>query len=438
MQKSSQSVIFTDFVLLNPPAEVFSGTTVLSRAIKTGTIKEVNVLLEKGCDPNLSCGTWGMRPLMVAQYITKKKRRQQIVRLLLQFGAVPSLVDNQRRNCLMYACALQASESVSMMLQAVEYNFYDTDCDGNTLLHVCSMVGNLDVLKTVLQYGLGYRCNLNTQNKLCLTALMVAVLRQRKDCFALLHDNGGIPRFTTDDFCSVLATMEESPLASVSANDLLSQILADSESVADQAQTHLDWYHKILTSSMAKNQSHQPLQHQTALEVADDGPYKSHHTTTIDQQPDRCSTNTEVVRQKSVAQRNASLKSELQTLSYMASIEDLLARPYHVRRSASYHCPQVDRHEVNKEWMDIIRKYCYDEKHQCDTMPVEATAKTQSQLFSTISSPSGTRIQPTYPTSLHQSSSNRHRSLSRSTTSPHIFTHFSAIRKPMADKDDCT
>lgn len=393
MQKSCQLAICTDFVLLNPPAEVFSCTTVLSRTIKTGTIKEVSVLLGKGCDPNLSCGTWGMRPLMVAQYITSKKRRQQIVQLLLQFGAVPSLVDNQRRNCLMYACALQASESVSMMLQAVEYNFYDTDCDGNTLLHVCSMVGDLEILKTVLQYGLGYRCNLNTQNKLCLTALMVAVLRHRRDCFVLLHDNGGTPRFTTDDFCSVLATMEESPLASVSTNDLLSRIVSDSESVADQSQSQLDQYHKISTSSMDKDQSHQPLQDQTDLELGDDGLYKSHHTTKIGQQPDTCSTNTEFVCQNSVNQRNTSLKSEVQTLSYMASIEDLLARPYHVRRSASYHCPQVDTPEVNKQWVDMIRKYCYKECH-CDTMAVEATVKTLSQLSSTISSPSGSRIQP--------------------------------------------
>ena len=172
------------------------------------------------------------------------------------------------------------------------------------------------------------------------------------------------------------------------------------------------------------------------------GPYKSRHTTKIRQRPDTCSTNTEVFSQNSVAQRNTPLKSEVQTLSYMASIEDLLARPYHVRRSASYHSPQIDRHEVNTEWVDIIRKYCYYEERQCDTMPVEATVKTSSHLSSTFSSPSGSGIQPTYPTTLHQSSSNQPRSLSRSTTSPHIFTHFSAIRKPMAsfpdqDKAEC-
>ena len=78
---------------------------------------------------------------------------------------------------------------------------------------------------------------------------------------------------------------------------------------------------------------------------------------------------------------------------------------------------------------------------QCDTVPVEATVKTPLQLPSNISSPSESRIQPMYPTTLHQSSSNQPRSLLRSTTSPHIY--YSAIRKPVAsfsdqDKADCT
>ena len=409
--------IFTDLMLLNPPAEVFSGTTVLSRAIKAGTVKEVNILLEKGCDPNLSCGAWGMRPLMIAQYITSKKKRQQVVQLLLKFGAAPSLVDNQGRNSLMYACALQSSESVSMMLQVVGYSFYDADRDGNTLLHMCSMVGNPDVLKVVLQYGFGYRCDLNTQNKLCLTALMVAVLRQRRECSVLLHDNGATPRFTADDFRSVLATMEDSPLASLCINDdLLFRVLSDSKSVADQAQSHHDQLYNTLASNMAKRQ---PLQQGDAVpELAkpDNGPHANNYTTKVGQRPHTCFKNTEVVSQYSVAQRNTSLKSGIQTLSYMASIEDLLAWSYHIRRSASYCCPQVHKHNVNKEWVDTITKY---EVCECDTVLAEATVKT-SRLSRTISSPSGNGIQPTCPTTLHQSSTNRSRSLSRSTTSPHI------------------
>ena len=132
---SAQRATFTDQLLLNPPAETFTETTVLSRAVKAGSIKEVSILLEKGCDPNLPCGLWGMRPLMVAQYISAKVRRQQIIQLLLQYGAVPSLTDNHNRNCLMYACALKSSDSINAMLQASEYDFYASDCDGNTLLH---------------------------------------------------------------------------------------------------------------------------------------------------------------------------------------------------------------------------------------------------------------------------------------------------------------
>ena len=177
---SAQCATFTDQLLLNPPAETFTETTVLSRAIKAGTIKEVSILLEKGCDPNLPCGSWGMCPLMVAQYISSKVRKRQITQLLLQYGAVPSLADNHNRNCLMYACAVKSTDSINAMLQASEYDFYASDCDGNTLLHLCAMVGEPNVLNTVLKYASKYRCDLNSRNKLSFTALLIAILRGKK------------------------------------------------------------------------------------------------------------------------------------------------------------------------------------------------------------------------------------------------------------------
>ena len=432
MERSTQSVNFTDHVLLNPPVEAFRNTTVLSRAIKAGPIKEVRVLLEKGCDPNQSHGAWGVRPLMIAQYSTCK-RRQQIVQLLLQFGAIPSLADNQGRNCLMYACALRAPESISMMLQATEYNFYDTDCYGNTLLHVCAMVGDPDIMKMVLKYAFSYRCDINSRNALSFTALMVAILRQRRESTLLLHENGATPRFTTHDFQSILTAMRERPNITESVSDgLLLRIISDSESVTEQVYNKcFDQHRKPLPS---ESECLQSLKEKQAMAPAlgDSGLCVDHQTAKVDQRLHTLKT--EVVNQ-SLPAKSISLQSEQQSPSYMAYIEDLLARSYHARRSASYCSPQVDKHHVDEEWVDTIRKYHHDEQCKCDTVPTEATAKISSRSPHTIRSTSGGEILPISPT-LHQSSSSRSGRLSRSTTSPHIFSQYSDSRKPATYSPD--
>ena len=459
---AQSSGIFTDQVLLNPPEEVFRDTTVLSRAIKTGTIKEVKILLERGCDPNLSCGLWGMRPLMIAQYITNEKRKQQIVQLLIQFGAVPSLADNHQRNCLMYACALRSCESVSSMLQAAEYDFYATDCDGNSVLHLCAMVGDADILKVVLKHAYRYRCNLNSRNRFSLTALMVAIMRQRKECTKMLHEHGAIPRFTSSDFQSVLSIMEgRSDSSDVCDSegvndDLLLRILSDSESVCGQLDhedqsgqsnlPHISTKGHCLSQYCVRPCSLQPLTSHLAIDedqslqcsqddqrtivLAHSSPYTNHQKDRSHRPYTCCSLKSKLASQ--CLDMSLPQSSSQESPSYMATIEELLTRSYPIRKSSSYSSPPaVKKHDINTKWVDTIRKYHYDEQNKCtcDTVPVE---RPSLRLARTISSPSDGGLHQTCNT-YRPSSTSRPKSLSRSTTSPHFF---SVSRKPVACSPD--
>ena len=424
-------ITFTDQFLLSPPAEMFTETTVLSRAIKTGTIKEVSILLENGCDPNLPCGSWGMRPLMVAEYISSKIRKQQIVQLLLQYGAVPSLTDNYNRNCLMYACAVKSSDSINAMLQTSEYDFYASDCDGNTLLHLSAMVGDSNVLNIVLKYASQYRCDLNRRNKLSFTALLTAILRRRKECAMMLHEYGASPRFAAADFQSILHAIDLKSHLQVYKNvhdDLLLRVITDSCCIHyhTEGQSYGDECSKgkfsikclePMTNSI-KEAEEQCWHH------FQDGSAEIDSTAACvkmsNKRPNSCF--------KLISQDTSGclLQRANSTQSYTESIDDLLSHSYHVRTSASYRNPSVRNYDVNEEWVNTIRKYQLGEQCNCDSVQVESNVKPPLRLARTISSPSNNGLQSVNPT---QQAISRPKSLSRSTTSPHFFSQTSLARK---------
>lgn len=434
---SARCAIITDQLLLNPPAETFTETSVLSRAIKAGTIKEVSTLLEKGCDPNLPCGSWGMRPLMVAQYISSKVRKRQIIQLLLQYGADPSLTDDHNRNCLMYACAVKSSDSINEMLQASEYDFYAPDCDGNTLLHLCAMVGDSNVLNTVLRYASKYRCDLNRRNKLSFTALLIAILRRRKECAMILHEYGASPRFAAADFQSILHALELRSHLQVCKNvhdDLLLRIISDSncilyhargQSYAVKCSKAILQLHPITcvcpepaTSSVGEVEQHQHHSHDGIDSTAGNVKISNKHHNNICFKLDN-----------QMSQSTCDYKLQYATLtqspSSVESIDNLLSRLYHVRRSASYRNPPVQDYDVNEEWVDTIRKYQPGEGRHCDPVQ-ENNVKPPLRLARTISSPSNNGLQSVSPT---QQATIRPKSLSRSTTSPHFFSQSSLTKK---------
>ena len=437
---SAQCATFTDQLLLNPPVETFTETTVLSRAIKAGTIKEVSILLEKGCDPNLPCGSWGMRPLIVAQYISSKVRKRQITQLLLQYGAVPSLADNHNRNCLMYACAVKSTDSINAMLQASEYDFYASDCDGNTLLHLCAMVGDPNVLNTVLKYASKYRCDLNSRNKLSFTALLIAILRGKKECAMILHEYGASPRFTAADFQSILHAIELRSHLQVYKNvhdDLLLRVISDSDCIL----YHNKGQSYDIECSKAKLQLHPTmcLEHMTSSvnEAEEQSQLHSQNGSVgIDSTVDCVKISNKqhnIICFKLDYQRNQDTSDCLlqcaastQSPSYMESIDDLLSHSYHVRRSASYRNPPVRNHDVNEKWVDMIRKYQPGEQCHCDPVQAENNVKPPLRLARTISSPSNNGLQSVCPA---QQATTRPKSLSRSTTSPHFFSQTSMPRK---------
>lgn len=432
MDKSVQSVAFTDQVLLHPPAKMFTNTTVLSRAIEAGSVDDVSKLLEMGCDPNLPCGLWGMRPLMVAQYVNSKARKQQLTRLLLQFGAVPSLTDNDNRNCLMYACALKSCDAVSAILQASEYDFYASDCDGNTLVHWCAMVGDPTILNIVLEYALKYRCDLNSRNKHSLTGLLVAILRQRKECAVILHERGATPRFTATDFQSIVQAMDPEVESDMQVyrsihNDLLLRVISDVNCIHKvyqaKGQLYDTEYLKVVFQRHSKmhlktpscDDEKQKWQHSQSRSVEVGSTVDCVHTSNEQHTSD-------YMTDPDIHARLRRCATAPQSPSSMESISDLLSRSYHIRRSASYCNSSVRKSNVCEEWVDtIIRNYQCGEQCQSEPLQQAEANGDVKRLGRTISSPSNGDLQPACQNQ-QPTTTSRPKSLTRSTTSPHFFS----------------
>ena len=192
----NQYSVGLDRTLVEPPPRIFRSTNVLTRAITSTASRQMKHLLRKKCDPNCVVSYRQLRPLMVACYLTDKRKRMAIFQCLLKHGADPTLRDVYGRNSMMYVCALGLRDETQLMVKDSDYNLNATDMYGDTLLHFCAKAGNVKVLSVVLDEMLRYEMDISIQNHSYLTPLSLAILNGNYECAKMLHHAGGWPRFS--------------------------------------------------------------------------------------------------------------------------------------------------------------------------------------------------------------------------------------------------
>ncbi len=208
-QEEDNKRLRLDSSLTSPPARRFGSTTVLTRAIAFPSPRQTRFLLEQGCDPNQRVGPRQIRPLMVACFISDNQRRMMVFKILLEHGADPVLTDMHGRNSMMYACAVSLKRDVELLIKDCDYDLNAADIYGDTMLHVCAKAGNIEVLRVVLREMLRYRKSISTQNKNYLTPLSLAIMNGHSEAAEMLHQAGGLPRFSPLSFSHVLSMIRE-------------------------------------------------------------------------------------------------------------------------------------------------------------------------------------------------------------------------------------
>ena len=113
-----------------------------------------------------------------ALHFTASDGKLEIVRLLLNNGANPNIMDNDGDNCLEYAIAKDHSLIVKLLLE--------NKIEIRDALHQVAKTGNLDIANLILNNGV----NINEKNKDDLTALYIATQNGHLELVKLFLENG--------------------------------------------------------------------------------------------------------------------------------------------------------------------------------------------------------------------------------------------------------
>lgn len=156
----------------------------LHQAVCSGRLQQIRLLLDIGVNPKV-VDNQGRTPLMMAACASKDTVATRIARLLLSRGAGVECVDHQGRTALSYASQHGHCKLVKLLI--------DDDCDinkadkeGNTPLMYAAMSGNVPTLREILHVVLKYRLSVDLRNKKGFSAYLLAAKMANGECARIL------------------------------------------------------------------------------------------------------------------------------------------------------------------------------------------------------------------------------------------------------------
>ena len=208
--------------LKHAPVLPFIESNPVQRAIYRGSTRTLRSLLRLGSDANTRCGRLKQTPLMLVCYSPDRNKRSLMTDLLIAGGADERLTDRNGWNALFYACALGISDVAASLINNAKVELTAADKEGNTVLHVCAMEGHSAILMLLLKEMRMCGSSVNLYNNTGLTPLVVAIAQGQAECARLLHNAGGFPKLSRDDFARILSMAFSHPKI---ARDLLQSMM---------------------------------------------------------------------------------------------------------------------------------------------------------------------------------------------------------------------
>jgi len=183
-------------------------STPLGVAASRGNLDLVKYLLEKGANPDLK-GAGGETALFDAVFIYEQalepqildikpsmtkfdyKIKDDIVKLLIKYGADIHAVDDTNTTLLMFACMFERDAVADLLIkQGVDINVQDEN--GNTaLIYAINDFYKINIIKMLLQAG----ADINIKNNNSQTAVDIAKEKGFTDIFNLLIYNSNITKY---------------------------------------------------------------------------------------------------------------------------------------------------------------------------------------------------------------------------------------------------
>ena len=149
-------------------------------ATNSGNVGLVELLLDKGCNPNAKDNS-GSSPLTWSVF--RDIKIKEIIKLLIDRGADQSARDNDGDTCLAYA-SMEGHKEVVEFLLARGADISDRDNNGYTCLALASMEGH----KEVVEYLLARGADISDRNNDGHTCLAIASLHGHIDIQTLFRN----------------------------------------------------------------------------------------------------------------------------------------------------------------------------------------------------------------------------------------------------------
>ncbi|XP_033110730.1 ankyrin repeat and SOCS box protein 7-like [Anneissia japonica] len=153
----------------------------IRKAVATGNIHKVQMLLLEGSSPNtVDSNGWTLL------HLAASRGTDRVLRILLQYGGNPEIKDRIGGfTCLHYAAMHGRTRLARMLLEVTrdKFHFIDTPSnDGWTSLHVAAHYGRDSFVKTLLHF----RASVDPLSTKSTTPLQLAVIKQKLNCVRIL------------------------------------------------------------------------------------------------------------------------------------------------------------------------------------------------------------------------------------------------------------
>lgn len=163
--------------------------TALSQAIRNKRWRQARLLIEAGSDINRRAHN-KRTAIMEVCFLDDEEKALGLAKMLLENGAELGFEDEHGLTALSYACILKRKKLVALFLQYVDYNLNAVDRDANTALFHAITVGDLSIVKMIVEKLKYYGLSVDTQNNKGETPLIHALKIGHSQCADVLIEVG--------------------------------------------------------------------------------------------------------------------------------------------------------------------------------------------------------------------------------------------------------